>query len=65
MFLTVATSIHSGGAKKKIKIAGAIPNDGSNQNETHTNSHIHILQMHKFYVKFKNTVSSLKNKDTN
>jgi hypothetical protein len=63
MFLTVATSIHCGGAKKKI--AGAIPNDGWNQNETHTNSHIHILQMHKFYVKFKNTVSSLKNKDTN
>jgi hypothetical protein len=48
-----------------IKIAGATTNDRSNQNETYTKSRIHILQLHTFFVKFKNVVSDLKNKDTN
>jgi hypothetical protein len=47
------------------KLAQATPNDEPNQKETHTNSHIHTLQLHKLYVIFKNVISSLKNKDTN
>jgi hypothetical protein len=37
----------SDGAIWKEK-AGATSNGGPNQNETHTNSHIYILQLHKF-----------------
>lgn len=51
-------------AESRKKTAGATPNDGPNQNETHTNLHIHILQLHKIYVKFKDVVPNFKNKDT-
>jgi hypothetical protein len=51
--------------RQKKKLAGATSNDRPNQNGKHTNSHIQILQLRKFYAKFIDVVSNLKIKNTN
>jgi hypothetical protein len=52
-------------AERGKKLAGAASNDIPNLNGTHTYSNIHIRQLHKFYAKFKDVASNLKNKNTN
>jgi hypothetical protein len=52
-------------AKPEKKLAGATSNDRPNQNGKHTNSYIQILQLRKFYAKFVDVTSNLKNKNTN
>jgi hypothetical protein len=56
---------HGEWRSQEKKLAGATSNDRPNQNESHTNSHIHTLQLCKFYAKFKDLASNLNNKDTN
>jgi hypothetical protein len=51
-------------SQEKI-LARATSNDRPNQNGTHINSHIQMLQLRKFYAKFEDVASNLRNKNTN